>query len=141
MAHLIRNAAQEIPHPTKSGRTLWDALEDDGPYDGDIDPGVWSLYSDAISGGNDSLTEVVPLGSGSDYTVFLQHLGVSILPFYFILSLNISCRWRAWIKVLDTLYGMQSIIITQFMILNVGRGSMVIQALTDRYDLHIGRGQ
>ncbi|EDR12349.1 uncharacterized protein LACBIDRAFT_245820, partial [Laccaria bicolor S238N-H82] len=49
LAHLFKKAALDIPHPTIPGKTLWDAREDDG---------------------------ILPLGSGSDFTVFLQRLGV-----------------------------------------------------------------
>ncbi|KXN89501.1 Glutamate carboxypeptidase 2 [Leucoagaricus sp. SymC.cos] len=54
LAHFIRDTAQDIPHPTDANRTLWDARNDEAA---------------------DNLG-VSPLGSGSDYTVFLQRSGV-----------------------------------------------------------------
>jgi N-acetylated-alpha-linked acidic dipeptidase len=82
LAHLIKGAAVGLPHPTSEGRTLWDARTDDGPFTGDavtnatIDPEVLSAYI-AKKQMQASDTSITPLGSGSDYTVFLQRLGVS----------------------------------------------------------------
>lgn len=78
LAHLIRRSAQDIPHPTQPGRSLWDARGDVGPYEGPVDPDFAAMYeaSDPLR----SLTPemiLTPLGSGSDYTPFLQHLGVA----------------------------------------------------------------
>ncbi|KAF4575136.1 hypothetical protein EYR36_006492 [Pleurotus pulmonarius] len=52
LAHLIKQVALDVPHPTVAGKTLWDAQSDTSSLLG-------------------------PLGSGSDFTVFLQRLGVS----------------------------------------------------------------
>ncbi|CAL1701233.1 unnamed protein product [Somion occarium] len=76
LAHLYHNTAQRIPHPTKPGLTLWDATKDSGVLTGDeIDAEVVQMY-EADAKTADSLG-VKPLGSGSDFTVFLQRLGVA----------------------------------------------------------------
>lgn len=78
LAHFLRSTAQEIPHPTDPGRTLWDARDDKGPY---YQPGDDELHamSDEHKGTMDGTIGVGYLGSGSDFTVFLQHIGVSPL--------------------------------------------------------------
>ncbi|KAF8833188.1 Zn-dependent exopeptidase [Paxillus ammoniavirescens] len=58
LAHLIKRSAQDVPHPTDAGRTVWDAFR-------------------ARAAAEDDVRHVLPLGSGSDYTVFLQRLGVA----------------------------------------------------------------
>ncbi len=74
LAHFIRKTAEDLPHPTDPKRTLWDATADSGQLFGD--------HYDTDSLGTEVETEVLdhvgirPLGSGSDYTVFLQRLGV-----------------------------------------------------------------
>ena len=74
LAHFIRKTAEDVPHPTDPKRTLWDATADRGQLFGE--------HGDIDSLGTEVETEVVdnvgvrPLGSGSDYTVFLQRLGV-----------------------------------------------------------------
>ncbi|KXN87971.1 Glutamate carboxypeptidase 2 [Leucoagaricus sp. SymC.cos] len=55
LAHLIKDVALSVEHPTFPGKTLWDA------------------QAERLS----SKTGITPLGSGSDYTVFLQHIGVA----------------------------------------------------------------
>ncbi|KAH9045256.1 Zn-dependent exopeptidase [Lactarius pseudohatsudake] len=76
LAHFIRKTAEDLPHPTDPKRTLWDATAD-----------RW------------------PLGSGSDYTVFLQRLGVASMdsggftstlsdPVYHYHSVYDSERWQ-----------------------------------------------
>jgi len=90
LAHLIRGAAQDTSHPTDSNRTLWDARTDKGKYGGLIKQmGIDS--ADALTFEEESVrdpesTGVRPLGSGSDYTVFLQRLGVSKLRLSKVLS-------------------------------------------------------
>ncbi|HEV7736220.1 MAG TPA: hypothetical protein VGO47_02460, partial [Chlamydiales bacterium] len=71
MAHLLKSVAQDLPHPTDEGRTLWDARNDQGPFTGqnDSESGARSAVVDEGLG-------IHPLGSGSDYTAFLQRLGV-----------------------------------------------------------------
>jgi N-acetylated-alpha-linked acidic dipeptidase len=86
LAHFLRKTAEDLPHPTDPKRTLWDATADIGPLIGE--------YDDVDSLGTEVETQVAddigirPLGSGSDYTVFLQRLGVrfqcpvAFLPWY-----------------------------------------------------------
>jgi N-acetylated-alpha-linked acidic dipeptidase len=77
-AHLIRSTAQEIAHPTEFNRTLWDARKDHGTYFGNLnEEEIRKLVKveDETSEG----FGVGTLGSGSDFTVFLQRLGVSPL--------------------------------------------------------------
>ncbi|KAG9317371.1 hypothetical protein JVU11DRAFT_1570 [Chiua virens] len=82
LAHLIKRSAQDVAHPTDSSKTVWDALYDSGHYTGeqDVDFAVmWAAQnqSRARTTSEDDIREVSPLGSGSDYTVFLQRLGVA----------------------------------------------------------------
>ncbi|GJJ08028.1 hypothetical protein Clacol_002235 [Clathrus columnatus] len=72
LAHLIRQVALDIPHPTRENSTVWDALSDRGQY---YVPGMVSGEEDDFVSKNTSA--VSPLGSGSDYTVYLQRLGVA----------------------------------------------------------------
>lgn len=83
LAHIIKKTALDVPHPTIPGKTLWDAREDQGPFSGieedvmgDADPEFITSYNAAMVR-KASKTGITPLGSGSDYTVFLQRLGVS----------------------------------------------------------------
>ncbi|KZT06419.1 Zn-dependent exopeptidase [Laetiporus sulphureus 93-53] len=73
LAHLIRQSAKDVPHPTIAGKTLWDAREDAGTFEGAVDEEFLQIYKAARA----SETGVSPLGSGSDYTPFLQRLGVA----------------------------------------------------------------
>lgn len=76
MANLLRQTALRVRHPTIKGRSLWDAVNDTGKLFGDvIDNDV--LETDQAAQISQSNFGIKPLGSGSDYTVFLQHLGVS----------------------------------------------------------------
>lgn len=75
LAHLLKESAMQIPHPTSEGRTLWDARTDTGTLFGDnIDSEVLAMTEETDTSTDE--TGVRPLGSGSDYTVFLQHIGV-----------------------------------------------------------------
>jgi N-acetylated-alpha-linked acidic dipeptidase len=75
LAHLLRNTAEQIPHPTSEGRSLWDASSDNGELYGEkLDAEALVMYEEAQSIADS--TGVKPLGSGSDYTVFLQYIGV-----------------------------------------------------------------
>ncbi|KAG6866447.1 hypothetical protein C0991_003965 [Blastosporella zonata] len=77
LANLIKQTALEIPHPTVQGKTLWDAREDEGPFQAaSIDAEFLESY-EATKNAQASKTGIRPLGSGSDYTVFLQRLGVA----------------------------------------------------------------
>jgi N-acetylated-alpha-linked acidic dipeptidase len=92
LAHLIKRSALDVPHPTIEGKTLWDARTDEGPFTGDgtanmtVDAEVMSAYFTAKKEMQASDTSVNPLGSGSDYTVFLQRLGVSC-HFFLVIAL------------------------------------------------------
>ncbi|KAK0453699.1 Zn-dependent exopeptidase [Armillaria borealis] len=84
LAPLIKRTALDIPHPTIPGKTLWDARNDEGPFRDDAlsvnmtaDLNVLMDYEAKKKAKDELDTGVLPLGSGSDYTVFLQRLGVS----------------------------------------------------------------
>ncbi|KAG7447447.1 Zn-dependent exopeptidase [Guyanagaster necrorhizus] len=84
LAPLIKRTALDIPHPTIPGKTLWDARNDEGPFREDklsvnmtADVNVLMDYEANKKAKDELTTGVLPLGSGSDYTVFLQRLGVS----------------------------------------------------------------
>ncbi len=83
LAPLIKRTALDIPHPTIPGKTLWDARNDEGPFRDDAlsvnmtaDLDVLVDYEAKKKAKDELSTGVLPLGSGSDYTVFLQRLGV-----------------------------------------------------------------
>lgn len=73
LVHLIQRSAQDVPHPTDSKKTLWDAHFDFGPYEGPMDAEFARMWDEKTS----NEPRIGPLGSGSDYTVFLQRLGVA----------------------------------------------------------------
>ncbi|KAJ3551654.1 hypothetical protein NM688_g4581 [Phlebia brevispora] len=74
LAHLIRKSALEIPHPTIHGKTLWDAQFDNGPYhEGEMDAEFAAQYTAS----HPEDTGIPPLGSGSDFTAFLQRIGIA----------------------------------------------------------------
>ncbi|KAJ9116409.1 hypothetical protein QFC22_004851 [Naganishia vaughanmartiniae] len=75
LAHLMRHAAMQVEHPTDKDRTLW-SMQDGGDWktfnlvkglSADID------YEEMFA----SELKVKALGSGSDYTAFLQRYGVA----------------------------------------------------------------
>ncbi|KAF8165480.1 Zn-dependent exopeptidase [Crassisporium funariophilum] len=81
LAHFIRGTAEELPHPTDQSRTLWDATEDDGQLFGLTEAGNMTVQDEVIAMrklevANADSVGVSPLGSGSDYTVFLQRNGI-----------------------------------------------------------------
>ncbi|EIW61691.1 Zn-dependent exopeptidase [Trametes versicolor FP-101664 SS1] len=81
LAHLIRAAALAVPHPTDPSKTLWDARKDSGPFEGALDPEFAEMYEAeqhvrAARQGKDEVG-IPALGSGSDFTPFLQRLGVA----------------------------------------------------------------
>ncbi|KIM91157.1 hypothetical protein PILCRDRAFT_811656 [Piloderma croceum F 1598] len=103
LAHFVRDTAEEIPHPTEEGRTLWDARFDTGSLFGEhIDKEVLAMQEEKIQ--TDDSLGVGALGSGSDYTVFLQHIGVACAqasfqstlhdPVYHYHSVFDSERWQ-----------------------------------------------
>ncbi|KAF9491377.1 Zn-dependent exopeptidase [Pleurotus eryngii] len=77
LAHLIRQTAEELPHPTEAGRSLWSATSDSGKLFG-LNASSGAVSSDIREGEITSTAPigVNPLGSGSDYTVFLQWIGI-----------------------------------------------------------------
>ena len=79
LAHFVRKTAEDQPHPTDPKRTLWDATADRGQLFGEHDD-IDSLGTEVETQAADSLG-IRPLGSGSDYTVFLQRLGVQLMPY------------------------------------------------------------
>ncbi|KAH9833740.1 Zn-dependent exopeptidase, partial [Rhodofomes roseus] len=80
LAHLIRAAAQDVPHPTVAGKSLWDSRDDEGPFLGAglVDAETLAIYEAAKKARlGPSDTGVGQLGSGSDFTPFLQRLGIA----------------------------------------------------------------
>ena len=78
LAHLIRDTAQAVPHPTLADKTLWDARLDEGPLKQEgkhlHDCGGSAVVMERIREKAISVSEelpVTPLGSGSDYTGIL----------------------------------------------------------------------
>ena len=79
LAHFVRAAAEDVPHPTQADKTLWDATKVNGVLTGKhIDAEALALYEAAELDATAESTGVGVLGSGSDYTVFVQRTGVSI---------------------------------------------------------------
>lgn len=89
LAHMMRETAEDIPHPTIKGRTLWQARFDSGTLSGPVDPEIQQMYDEEFGqylngpeifeNGSPVRSEYVgvsPLGSGSDYTIFLDRIGV-----------------------------------------------------------------
>ncbi|KAG6335106.1 hypothetical protein ID866_3975 [Astraeus odoratus] len=103
LAHLLRNTALQIPHPTSEGRTLWDAHDDTGTFFGDVIDNEVLAVDESEQESTDDLG-IRPLGSGSDYTVFLQYIGVPSVdacftstlhdPVYHYHSVFDSQRWQ-----------------------------------------------
>ena len=79
-AHLVRDTAGLVSHPTVAGSTLWDARNDRGKFYGNLSDDAIAQINvemDAEITGNE-LSSIRPLGSGSDFTVFLQRIGVRL---------------------------------------------------------------
>ena len=75
LAHLIRDTASAIPHPTLFNKTLWDARVDEGPFkkEGknlndyrDSEVVMERMREEAMVISKE--LPLAPLGSGSDYT-------------------------------------------------------------------------
>ncbi|KAI0700724.1 Zn-dependent exopeptidase [Cytidiella melzeri] len=104
LAHLVRGAADDIPHPTKPGLSLWDATMDSGVLTGPVKEEALATYEAELQQQQADYLGVTPLGSGSDYTVFLQHIGVASTnggfgstlqdPVYHYHSIFDSERWQ-----------------------------------------------
>ncbi|TFK88929.1 Zn-dependent exopeptidase [Polyporus arcularius HHB13444] len=77
LAHLVKDAALDVPHPSDPSKTLWDARQDQGPFLGQTDVEVTDFWveqnKDYVLGD----LSIPPLSSGSDYVPFLLHLGVA----------------------------------------------------------------
>lgn len=128
LAHFVRRTAEKVPHPTKPGLTLWDAGKDNGVLYGDkLDEEVLKMYQEELQAA-DSLG-VGPLGSGSDYTVFLQRIGVSDrIRSHTCLGLIItSSRWLAPTEVLGRRYTTLSITIIACLTANHGKRDTLIR--------------
>ncbi|KAJ9099261.1 hypothetical protein QFC21_004142 [Naganishia friedmannii] len=76
LAHLMRHAAMQVEHPTDKNRSLW-SMQDGGD---------WNTFNQEIKGLSADIDyeemfaselKVKALGSGSDYTAFLQRYGVA----------------------------------------------------------------
>ena len=84
LAYFLRDAAESVAHPTKPGLTLWDARNDQGPLFGKtgdhFDAEAQAVYEDEQAQLAEDDLGVGVLGSGSDYTVFLQRIGVCMRP-------------------------------------------------------------
>jgi N-acetylated-alpha-linked acidic dipeptidase len=113
LAHLLRETAKELPHPTDKGRSLWDATNDDGKLFGLMGHGNVSAKEEvkvirAMELAKADNIDVSPLGSGSDYTVFLQRNGVgSMTKSDLIVDDNmvfvaLDTQCRSWIHLLPS---------------------------------------
>ena len=78
LAHLVQGAAKRVSHPIVCGRTLWDARTDRGNFYGNLSNEAIALINVEmdVEIAGDEISSVRPLGSGSDFTVFLQRIGV-----------------------------------------------------------------
>ncbi|KAF7317867.1 Zn-dependent exopeptidase [Mycena kentingensis (nom. inval.)] len=79
LSHLIAKTAKDVPHPTKPGKTLWDAQEDDGPIEIPANATADEDYLRMREAVQKPASNMIfgPLGSGSDFTVFLQRIGIA----------------------------------------------------------------
>jgi N-acetylated-alpha-linked acidic dipeptidase len=83
LGHMLLEIAQEVPHPTDPKRTLLDARTDNGPFGKNISdvassrPREHTRHHVTRTGKSKDTLYIQDLGSGSDFTVFLHHLGVS----------------------------------------------------------------
>jgi len=77
-SHLVRETAKLVSHPTVAGSTLWDARNDRGKLYGNLsDEAIVQINAEIHAKIIDNeLSSIRPLGSGSDFTVFLQRIGV-----------------------------------------------------------------
>ncbi|TFK71757.1 Zn-dependent exopeptidase [Pluteus cervinus] len=81
LSHFLKTTAEDTPHPTEENKSIWDARQDGGTLFGNRTDGVIIFDKEVAAireleiSAADSVG-VSPLGSGSDYTVFLQRLGI-----------------------------------------------------------------
>ncbi|KZT43059.1 Zn-dependent exopeptidase [Sistotremastrum suecicum HHB10207 ss-3] len=102
LASLVQKTAKDISHPTEKGSSLWDARLDSGNLHGPVDAEVQAMYD--MESTADESTGVSALGSGSDYTVFAQRIGIASSdqgfggslsdPVYHYHSIYDSERWQ-----------------------------------------------
>ncbi|KAJ6515539.1 Zn-dependent exopeptidase [Mycena sanguinolenta] len=80
LSHLILDTARDVPHPAIPGKTLFDAQYDNGPIsipESHADLDFVAAYEAAEAHRQHANGLLAPLGSGSDFTVFLEHLGIA----------------------------------------------------------------
>jgi len=102
-AHLVRDTAKLVSHPAVANSTLWDARNDRGKFYGNLSKeAIVQINAEMDAEITDNeLSSIRPLGSGSDFTVFLQRIGVRLLDDSFILGLTCippdrQPRFRVW---------------------------------------------
>ena len=138
LSHFLKTTAEDTPHPTDEGRSIWDARQDSGSLFGNRTDGVIIFDDEAATIRALEVTAadsvgVNPLGSGSDYTVFLQRLGVC-LPFIKPPLETDAChRSRAPTKVSVRLLMTPCTTTTPSTTLSDGKNSMLTLASTDTY--------
>ena len=146
LSYLIRGTAEELPHPTDKGRTLWDATNDDGKLFGLMGHANVSVKEEvkairALGFAKADNIGVSPLGSGSDYTVFLQRNGVgSMTRSDLIVDDNMDfCCPRYPVPTVDSAppFMIPSIITTPSLTLKDGRNYTAIQASFATYVLRM----
>jgi hypothetical protein len=120
LAHLIQRSAQDVPHPTNAQKTLWDAHFDVGPYEGPMDVDFARMWDEKTS----TEPQIGPLGSGSDYTVFLHRLGVRLLSSCRALHSSCHCRLPAPTRASVILRRMRLTITTLSMTRRCGKRCM-----------------
>ena len=88
LAHLVRETAKLVPHPTAADITLWDARNDRGELYGNLSDEAIIQIKTAMDTeiSDNELSSIRPLGSGSDFTVFLQRIGVRLSDSSFVLE-------------------------------------------------------
>lgn len=83
LALLLRGAAEEIEKTTQPGVSVWDARAAGGDWDAfkaALHPSLVPAKAESVTAGGSG---VRPLGSGSDYTAFLQRYGIASTDFSF----------------------------------------------------------
>ncbi|WVQ72430.1 hypothetical protein IAR50_001982 [Cryptococcus sp. DSM 104548] len=80
LAHVIRSAAEEVESSLDPSRSVFSTRNDAGSWDVYNKEKLGSLGSgneDDVWGGEEATYEIGPLGSGSDFTPFLQRYGIA----------------------------------------------------------------
>ena len=80
-----------VSHPTVAGSTLWDARNDRGKFYGNLsEEAIVQINAEMDAEiADDGLSSIKPLGSGSDFTVFLQRIGVRLSDNSFVLEFDL----------------------------------------------------